>query len=64
MARRLEEKGREEEAFAELQKGLQVNPDSWELNQAVANFLMFRGKVVEAKPHFEKAAEVMLRENH
>ena len=64
MARRLEEKGREEEAFAELQKGLHLNPDSWELNKAVANFLMFRGKVVEAKPHFEKAAEVMETDYH
>jgi len=64
MARRLEEKGREEDAFAELQKGLHLNPDSWELNKAVANFLMFRGKVVEAKPHFEKAAEVMETDYH
>ena len=64
MARRLEEKGREDDALAELQKGLQVNPESWELNKALANFLMFRGKVAEAKPHFEKAAAVMETDYH
>ena len=64
MSRRLEEKGREEEALAELRTGLQVNPNSWELNKAIANFLMFRGKVAEAKQHFEKAAEVMETDYH
>ena len=64
MARRLEEKGREEEAFAHLQKGLELNPESWELNKALGNFLMFRGKVAEAKPHFQKAASVMETDYH
>src|SRR5690349_1578390 len=64
MARRLEERGREEDALAELQKGLQLNPESWELNKAVANFLMFRGKVAEAQQHYEKAAAVMESDYH
>ncbi|HVU29674.1 MAG TPA: TIR domain-containing protein [Sphingomicrobium sp.] len=64
MARRLEEKGCEEEAFAELQKGLRLNPDSWELNKALANFFISRGKVAEATPHFEKAALVMESDYH
>ena len=64
MARRLEEKGREDEALAELQKGLQVSPESWELNKALATFLMSRGKVADAKSYFEKAAAVMETDYH
>ena len=64
MARRLEERGNDAQALAELLKGLQVNPDSWELNKAIANFHMFRGRVPEAKPHYEKAAMVMDTDYH
>ena len=64
MARRLEQKGCEEEAFAELQKGLRLNPESWELNKALANYFITRGKVAEAMPHFEKAASVMETDYH
>jgi adenylate cyclase len=64
MARRLEQKGCEEDAFAELQKGLRMNPESWELNKALANFFISRGKLTEAKPHFEKATSVMETDYH
>jgi adenylate cyclase len=64
MARRLEENGREEDAFAELQKGLELDPDSWELNKAVANFHMFRGRITEARAYYEKAASVMESDYH
>ena len=37
----------------------QKNPDSWELNKAIANFLIWRGKVAEARECFEKATIVM-----
>jgi len=64
LAKRLEEKGRIDDARAELQKGLNLDPESWELNKALANFYMFSGKVAEALPHFEKAAEVMDTDFH
>ncbi|HYX47197.1 MAG TPA: TIR domain-containing protein [Sphingomicrobium sp.] len=64
MARRLEAKGRDEEALAELQKGIRLDPDSWELNKALANFLIWRGKVAEARDHFEKATELMEGDFH
>jgi adenylate cyclase len=64
MARRLEERGREDDALAELRKGLQDNPESWELNKAIGNFLMFRGKIAEARQHYEKAAAVMESDYH
>jgi adenylate cyclase len=64
MARRLEERGCEEEALEHLRKGLELNPESWELNKSIATFLMFRGRVAEARPHFEKAAAVMETDFH
>jgi adenylate cyclase len=64
MARRLEEQGREEEALGELEKGLQLNPDSWELNKAIGNFFMFRGRPAEARPHYETAASLMETDYH
>jgi adenylate cyclase len=64
MARRLEEKNRLEEALAELQKGLAQNPESWELNKALGNFFMFRGKIDEAVRHYEVAASVMESDYH
>jgi adenylate cyclase len=64
MARRLEQKGCDEEAFAELQKGLRLNAESWELNKALANYFISRGKVAEAMPHFEKATKVMETDFH
>jgi adenylate cyclase len=64
MARRLEEQGRKDEALAELHKGLELNPDSWELNKALANFHMARGDIAEATRHFIKAAEVTESDYH
>ncbi|HSR00376.1 MAG TPA: TIR domain-containing protein [Sphingomicrobium sp.] len=64
MARRLEVKGRDEEALRELQTGLGLNPDSWELNKAIATFLMWRGNVPEALGYFEKAVSLMESDFH
>ena len=64
MARRLEAKGRDEEALAELQKGLRLNPDCWELNKAIGNFLIWRGRLEEAATHFEKATQLMDSDFH
>ena len=63
-ARRLEERGRFNEALTELQEGLAKNPDSWELNKALGNFFMFRGKIADALPHYQSAASVMETDYH
>jgi adenylate cyclase len=63
-ARRLEVKGRDDEALAELQSGLKLDPDSWELNKAIATFLICRGKLSEAAAHFEKATSLMDSDFH
>jgi len=64
LSRRLEEKGRIDEALGELRKGLAINPDSWELNKALGNFFTFRGQIAESIPYFEKAASVMETDFH
>ena len=64
MARRLEEKGRKDEALSELEKGLRLDPDSWELNKVIANFFMCEGRIGDATRHFEKAASVMETDYH
>src|SRR5205814_8558354 len=58
------ERNKLEEALAELRKGLSLNPDSWELNKAIATFYMYRGEVAQAVPHFEKAAAVTETDYH
>ena len=63
-ARRLEEKGRFDEALAELRKGLEKNPDSWELNKALGNFFMFRGKIADALRHYQSATSAMETDYH
>jgi adenylate cyclase len=64
MARRCEEKGKDEDALAELEKGLRLNSESWELNKAIANFFIYRGRVADAARHFEQAAAVIDSDFH
>ncbi len=64
MARRLEVRGRDEEALSELRTGLELNPDSWELNKAIAIFLMWRGNISEALGYFERATSLMDSDFH
>jgi adenylate cyclase len=64
MARRFEARGRYGEALAELQKGIALDPESWELNKAIGNFYMHRGRVADAVPHYEKAASLMPTDFH
>jgi adenylate cyclase len=63
-ARRLEHKGRDDEAFAELEKGLRLDPDSWELNKAIGNYLIWHGKIAEAADYFERATSLMDSDYH
>jgi adenylate cyclase len=64
MARRFEARGCYDDALAELEKGVQLNPESWELNKAIANFYMHRGRIADAVPHYEKAAAAIPTDYH
>jgi adenylate cyclase len=64
MARRLEEKGRRAEALAEIEKGLRLAPDSWELNKEAGRLSLRDRDVVKATAHYEKTVEVMESDFH
>jgi len=64
MARRLMELGRHDEAMAELEKGLELDPQSWDLNKAAAFMLFKQSKVREAAERYEKAVAVMETDYH
>ena len=64
LSRHLSENGRLDEAFSELETGLKLDPDSWELHKAAANLLYSQGKIADAAHHFEKAAQAMETDFH
>jgi len=64
MARRLMELGRYDEAMAELEKGLELDPQSWDLNKAAAFMLLKQSMTKEAAERYEKAVAVMETDYH
>lgn len=64
MARRLDERGQPAEAAAEIEKGLQLAPDSWELNKEAGRLSLRRRDFAKAMTHYEKAVEVMDSDFH
>ena len=59
MARRLERKGRVDEADAEIEKALELAPDSWDVNKEAGRLATNRRDLTKAVRHYEKAVEVM-----
>lgn len=64
MARRLEQKGRVDEADAEIEKALRLAADSWEVNKVAGRMAVRRRDVAKAVTHYEKAVEVMESDFH
>lgn len=64
MSRRLEEKGRHEQAAAEIEKALKLAPDSWEINKEAGRLTKHRREFAKAIGHYEKAIEVMETDFH
>ncbi|MES2137236.1 MAG: TIR domain-containing protein, partial [Pseudomonadota bacterium] len=64
MVRRLEEKGRHAEADAEMQKAIELAPDSWEVNKEAARLCRLRGDIARATHHYERAVEAMDSDFH
>ena len=62
--RRLEEKQRYADADAQMEKALQLDPESWEVNKEAARVQLRRGHVAEATRHFEKAVSLMESDVH
>ena len=62
--RRLTQQRRFDEADAEVEKALQLAPDSWEVNKEAARLSTLRRDIPKATRHFEKAVEVMGTDFH
>ena len=57
-ARHLAENGEFERAEAELRRGLELDPNSWEVNREAGRFMMQRRRITEATKHYELAASL------
>jgi len=55
-ARELHRAGRRDEAFAELELALRLDPDSYDVNLRAANIYYVDRRFAEAVPYFRKAA--------
>ena len=64
MVRRLEERGRHDEADAALGEAIRLGPDSWEVNKEAGRTSLFRRDLGTAKRHYEKAVELMESDFH
>ena len=64
MARRLEEKGRYDDAVDEIEEALRRAPDSWEVNKEAGRLAKHRREFVKAIGHYEKTVEVMETDFH
>lgn len=63
-AQLLEEKGQKDEANAEIEAALRVDPESWEVNREAARLNFRQSRIRGAIPHFEKAATLMESDWH
>jgi adenylate cyclase len=64
MIRRLEERGRHDEADAALNEAIRLGPDSWEVNKEAGRTALTRRDLGTATRHYEKAVEVMETDFH
>jgi adenylate cyclase len=62
--RRLEERQRYAEADAEMEKALELDPDSWEVNKEAARVMMRHRRLEDAARHLEKAVSQIESDVH
>ena len=63
-SRDLREQGRGKEAFEEIEMGLRLNPDSWEVNKWAGFMHLQLHHLEDAAAHYEKAVSVMETDFH
>jgi adenylate cyclase len=61
---RLAEQGRHDEANGEVATALELNPDSWEVNNEAARLFYRQRRLEDAARHLEKATQVMAADYH
>jgi adenylate cyclase len=64
MFKRLQHRRKFDEAAAELEKAIQLGPESWEVNKEAGRFYLSARDVPAATRHYEKAAELMETDFH
>ena len=60
----LEEQGHQDQATAEIETAVRLDPESWEVNREAARLNFRQGRIREAIPFFEKAAALMESDWH
>jgi adenylate cyclase len=54
-----EEQGHKDKATKEIETAVHLDPESWEVNREAARLLFRQGRIEEAIPYFEKAANLV-----
>jgi adenylate cyclase len=64
MFKRLQERGKFDEAAKKMETAIELGPDSWEVNKEAGRYHLMKRDVVAATRHYEKAAELMETDFH
>jgi adenylate cyclase len=64
MVKRLQQRGRADEAAKEMQAAIELGPESWEVNKEAGRYYLLQRDVASATRHFEKAAELVEGDFH
>ena len=64
MVKRLLQRGRDDEAAAEMRKAIELGPDSWEVNREAGRYFLNQRDVDSATAHYEKAVQLMETDFH
>jgi len=64
IVRRLLERGKVEEAAAEMEEAIRLGADSWEVNKEAGRFYLNRRDIPAATRHYERAAELVESDFH
>jgi len=64
MFKRLQQRRQFDAAAAELERAIQLGPDSWEVNKEAGRFYLSKRDVPTATMHYERAAELMDSDLH
>jgi adenylate cyclase len=64
MFKRLQDRGKMEEASAELASAIGLGPDSWEVNKEAGRYFLSQRDIATATKHYEKAVEILDSDFH
>jgi adenylate cyclase len=62
--KRLQQRGKHEQAAAEMEEAIRLGEDSWEVNKEAGRFYLNKRDFVSAAKHYERAVELMEGDFH